>query len=297
VTRRPAIAATLFAAVLWGTSFSVNDIGLRAISPATFVVLRCALGGGLLLAGLALARRLDASMLRRPAFYLLVLANAAAFVLQYHAQTLTTPARTAFIVNASVLIVALLDRVLLSTRLGPARLLAVAAGFLGAALLVTGGNVESLRGGRFAGDLLALASGAAWSFWLVLSKRELASSDAWSVTAWTFGLTALAALPALALDAAPLAVPPDAWWAILYAGVVTTALAFVLFTWGLARLHATASNVLVLVEILVATTISLALARESFTPADALGGAVLVGAVVAMGHLEQGEGAGGGRRT
>lgn len=281
-----AVAATVLAAVLWGTSFNVNDAGLAYLGPATFVFLRFALAGVATLAVAALLRRLDLAPLRSPWFWLLAAFNALGFFLQYVGQTMTTPARTALFVNTSAFFVALLDRLLYKAHVGPRRLAAIFLGVGGAALLITGGDLSALEGGRLLGDLVVLAAGVAWSVFFVMNRKAVNQADPLNVTAWTFTLTALLLVPTLFLDEAPLRVPPRGALAILYAGLVTTALAFGLWSWGLTRIHATASAVLLLVEILVASVLSAALGRETFGPVEFIGAGMLVGAVVGMGLVE-----------
>lgn len=284
-TTRAAVGATLVAAVLWGTSFVVNDAGLRDVGPATFATLRFALAGAVMLAALGVLRRLDASFLSRPWFWLLAAFNALGFLLQYVGQTLTTPARTALFVNCSAFTVALIERFAFGQRLGGARAAALVAGLAGAALLVTRGDVGSLEGGQLVGDLLVLASGLAWAIYFVLNQRALRHAEPWSLVAWTFAATSVLLVPSLLLDVSPLAVGA-AWPAILYAGIATTAIAYTLWAFGLRRIRATTSAVLLLVEILVASALSVAIGRESFGPWDLAGAALLVASVVAMAWLE-----------
>ena len=284
-SHRVAVGATLLAATLWGTSFLVNDEGLRSVGPATFVVLRFALAGLVVgLAALAM-RRLRVGILRHPWFWGLVAANASGFLLQSLAQTMTTPARTALFVNSSAFAVALLERVLYKHRLGAKRWAALGVGVLGACILIVRGDWSTVTGGRLVGDALALLSGIAWSVYFVMNRDRLAREDPLSLTALTFAATGLVLVPALVLDAEPLAVPPHALWTVLYAGLVTTALAYGLWAFGLRTLRATSSAVLLLVEILVASILSLALGRESFGAWDLAGALLLAGAVVAMGVL------------
>lgn len=292
MTRRSAglaIAATLGSAVLWGSSFSVNDAGLRSVGPATFAFLRFALAGVVVLAVAAAAGRFRIGPARRASFWLLAGANALGFLLQYFAQTLTTPARTALFVNSTAFSVALFELVFFRRRLGWPRALAILVGTAGAALLVAGGDPRrALAGGRALGDVLALASGTAWAAYFVANQRALERDDPLLVTGWTFALSAAWLLPALALDAAPLRVATAGGaLAVLYAGLFTTALAYGLWSFGLRRLRASASAVLLLVEILVAALVSLALGRESFGAVDAAGAALLVAAVVAMGVIAE----------
>lgn len=286
-----AIAATLAAAILWGTSFSVNDYGLRFVGPATFATLRFAIAAAVTLALLAFLRGLDLRLLREPWFWAMCAANASGFLLQYMGQLSTTPARTALFVNTSAFTVALLERAVFRVPLGWRRALAVLFGFAGAAILIVGGDPrDALQGGRLVGDALTLLSGFAWSVYFVLNDRAVERAQPLPLAAWTFAGTALLLLPSLALDPlltdrAPLEMTLPGALSILYAGTVTTALAFGLWTYGLTRLRASMSAVLLLVEILVASLVSVALGRESFGWVELAGAAVLVGAVVAASVL------------
>lgn len=281
-TTGKAVAATLAAAVLWGTSFSVNDVGLAHVGPVTFVVLRFALAGALVLTVLALRRSLHASALRDPVLWALAATNAVGFLLQYAGQTMTTPARTAIFVNTSAFTVAILERVLYRRGLGWLRWLLVAVGVAGALILVVGTDPRALRGGRLVGDLLTLGAGTCWSVYTILSAKAIEKRDPVTITGWVFALSALLAAPFLFLDARPLAVDAGGALAILYAGLVTSALAYALWTYGLTGVTPTASAVMQLTEILVATLLSVALAREVFGLSDLLGALLLVAGVVGM---------------
>lgn len=277
-----AVAATLAAAVLWGTSFSVNDIGLGHVGPATFVFFRFALAGALVLGALALVGRAQPSLVREPIVWGLALANASGFLLQYVGQTMTTPARTALFVNTSAFAVAVLERWLYRRRLGALRWLLVAVGVGGAVVLVVGSDPELLRGGRLLGDLLTLGSGLLWSVFVVLNARAVETREPVALTAWIFALTALLLAPALLVQPEPFAIDRTGALAILYAGVVTTAIAYALWTYGLTGVTATASAVLLLVEILVASLLSLSLGRETFGWIELVGAALICAGVVGM---------------
>lgn len=281
------VAATVTAAAVWGTSFSVNDIGLHSVGPITFVVLRFAIAGVVVLAAALAMGRFSAAPARSLWFWGLALANALGFVLQYLGQQRTTPARTALLVNTSAFTVALLERFVLGRPLSAARWLLIAAGSVGAGILVVGGSTDALAGGQLWGDLLVAMSGLLWAVYFILNARAVERYDAVAVSGWTFALSALIAAPLLFLDASPLQVAPGGGWAVLYTGLATTALAYGLWTFGLKHLRPSASAVLLLVEILVASIVSLALHRETFGLVEIAGAVILVGAVVGMTLVEE----------
>lgn len=98
----------------------------------------------------------------------------------------------------------------------------------------------------------------------------------------TMGLTVVAAA-VMGLSALyqplhwPTELPPEAW--LLYLGVVTAALALLAFSWGAARLSPTALTVATLVEPLTAVLLSALVLKQSLTPAQWAGAALLLAAI------------------
>lgn len=272
--------ATLLAALIWGLSFVVNDVGLAFVGPLTFASSRFLLAGALVLPVLAWRGRLRSGrLLRSPWLWGLAVVSAATYVLQYESQTITTPARAALFGNFGILAVPLMERALFRERLGVARVAALVVGVLGATLLVAGRDLGS---GTLVGDLLAVGSGVAWGLYIVLNRKTLHDEDPVSVVAWTFALTGLLLAPGMLLPGGGAPTGALGWAAIAYSALFSTTLAYALFAYGQRTLTATTSAVLILFEILVASTLSLAIGRETFGVLDLLGAALMVGAIVAV---------------
>ncbi len=282
MSRPVAVAATLAAAVLWGTSFAVNDAALRVTDPFSYVAVRFAIAAAALLAVAAAAGRLEPRLATDPRIWLLGALNAAGFLGQAVGQCWTTPARTALFVNANVFLVAALSAWVFRERFGRGKTAAVVAAFAGVALLGVEGAEEGACGpARWFGDAIVFAGALAWAFYYVLNRKWMVEGEAGllAIVAWTFAATAAIAAPTMLLAPAP---PTLAWpeaWPIVYAALVTTVLTYVLWSVGLRGVSATTSAVLVLFEVVVAVAITLALGRESFTVAAAVGGALLLGAI------------------
>lgn len=287
--RARGLLLTLGAAVLWGTSFPANDVGLDVLEPATFAFWRFAVAA-LAAVGLAAARgRWDASLGRDPAVWGLGAFNAAAFWFQYQGQVTTTPARAALFINLDVLWVALGAWLLLGEGLERDHGAAVALALSGALLLEVGGlgregltAAASLEGGLLRGDLLTLAGGLAWAGYFLWNDRELEGDrDTVSLLAWTFVATGVFLAPTvLAGGGAPAPASRLGWAAVLYTGLLCTVAAYELWSMGLTSVTATASAVILVVEILVAAGIAAALGREAFSVMGLAGGVLVVAAIV-----------------
>lgn len=282
-----AIALTVGAGCIWGTSFIANDLGLDSVDPFTFTAARFVVGA---LSAWAALLVLEPAAARRPPWlsghlWLFGALNAGAFLLQYLGQDRTSPARAALFVNANVFTVAVLQLMVHRVRPTKGMLASAAVAVAGVALLTTGGDLRTLDGGTLAGDALAAAGGATWAFYLIVQKRYLEGTSPLASITWTFATTAVLLLPfALLFGGWPTAA--GGWLAIAYTGVVCSTGAFLLWSWGLRALSPTASSVLLLVEVPVATVIAIQLGLDAFTPATAFGAVLLFAGVAGASVLE-----------
>jgi drug/metabolite transporter (DMT)-like permease len=233
---RTALVALGVLTLGWSYNWIVMKQVLRYSGPFEFAALRSVLGSAVLFA-LLLARR---EPLRPPPWLPVVLVGAAqTFAFQALVQWALVDGRagkTALLAYTMPFWVVLLawwllgERPLLRAWIG----LVVAAA--GLALVLEPwqglGGVES--------TLLALAGGLSWAFGVVLSKRLLArgtrvlSLTAWQMLAGTVGLCLLALLT----DERPLQWTPGFIAALAYNGVLASGLAWVLWSYVVARLPA-----------------------------------------------------------
>ena len=80
----------------------------------------------------------------------------------------------------------------------------------------------------------------------------------------------------------PCGIPPQAWF--LYLGVVTAALALLVFSWGAARLTPTALTVATLVEPLTAVVLAALLLGEQLSVGQWFGGTLLLLSIWGLGR-------------
>ena len=159
----------------------------------------------------------------------------------------------------------------------------------GTALVVTqhGGSLaEADRSTLLAGVALSIGSALLYAGFTLVSggvSRSLGAGPS------AMALTIVAAL-VMALGAlyTPLAWPgrwtPEAW--LLYLGLVTAALALLVFNWGAARLTPTTLTVATLVEPLTAVLLAAWLLGEALGPRQWLGAAAMLAAIAGLGRRE-----------
>jgi drug/metabolite transporter (DMT)-like permease len=171
-------------------------------------------------------------------------------------------------------------------RTTPARAAGLLLGLSGAAIFLAG---IRFGGPRLLGDLLFLLGAAAWAGYSIASKRILTGVDPLRATtvATAVGATALLipAVPVLpATDWG--AVSGTAWATLAYLAAGPTALAYLLYYRGLAKVSPSTATVMMFAVPLFGLTCSTLLLHESFTPTQVLGAAVMVpGALLAAGIL------------
>ncbi len=253
-------AMTMVAGVIWGTSFVTIQWGLDdGFHPMVFLAVRMliAFASALLLA--RLLGGVDAWLLRDPWVWALGLSNTGGFVAQYFALDLTVATKAALITNLSLIFVAPMSYLWLRERFTPVRVGALIAVIPGVFLLTTGGDMTSLRGSEFLGDMLSLVAGLSWAFYIIISKHVLRDDRVHvsRLTLWVMGTTAVFAVPlgigAIAMgDGSFHQVGPVGWATALYTGVVCSTVAYMFWTRGLKGVTATVSAILLLVMVVVA---------------------------------------------
>lgn len=149
----------------------------------------------------------------------------------------------------------------------------------GTAVAIAGGVLLSAGGGgglvSAPGVALCLASGLAYAVYALLNQRMLGQAPAASIVLAAFGVAALLALPAAALQSGA---PAPGWrdlFAVAYAGVVTAGVGYLLFSHALHHLRPATAVTLALTEPVVAFGLAVTLLSEPAS-ATAWGGLALV---------------------
>ena len=148
----------------------------------------------------------------------------------------------------------------------------------------------ALVGGIFGGGarltarilLAGLGSGFFYALYTIFARVALRRYDSMTVTAYTFLLGALGSLPLgrAADTVAVLAARPLLLLFCLGIGLVSTALPYVLYTWGLQRMDSGRAAILVAVEPLVGAVLGMAAYGEPHDLPKLLGIALILGAIL-----------------
>ena len=295
--RRRDYVFVVLASVFWGTAFPGTKLIVGDVSPLFITMARLGIGALLGFAVLAAMHRLRWSFLREPWVWALGLVNSLAFNLQNVGLVYTTASKTALLVNVNIVFIAILMVLVYKEKVTAQRTAGIGLGLFGVIVLATKLNPATLSGGDFFGDVLVFFAGVMWSFYVMGLKRMVdRGGDYLALVAMILATTALFSAVPLLVVPGPLPADPVSWAGVAYLGLIPTFLPMFLYTLSLRTISPTVSSLLVLLEIVVATLLSVLMFQDVLDAFTLAGGAlILLGTyVVARGEKELPEpGAGG----
>jgi DME family drug/metabolite transporter len=299
--------AVLLAAVCFGTTGTAQAFGPADASSVSIGAARILIGGGVL-AVVALVLRMrgrttaapatptgtpagGASATRRAPSWVLLLVGALGVLAYQPAFFLGTSQNgvavgTVVALGSAPIITGLLDWALHRRFPGTVWLVATLVATLGVVLisgLIGGGGDADGAPISLPGLLASVGAGASYAVYTLASKALLERGWTPSSTMGSvFGLAAAFSIPVLlTTDVRWLATAPGLTMA-LWLGLVTTAVAYLLFGWGLGRLRASTVSTLTLAEPLTATLLGTLVLGETLSGVAIVGLAVLAAGLVTL---------------
>ena len=267
--------ALLTVAAMWGISFVwMKDI-LDQQDVYSFLTSRFIVAAAAMIA-------LRPSVLRRFTKELVVkglvigMALGSGYIFQTLGLERTTPAITGFITGLYVVFTPLLASFFLKERLTKAMWGYVFLAVVGLAIL----SVEGWSVGI--GEIFVLISAVLFAIHIILLGSWSKNFDAYALTVMQLiGCSLLASIPA---SINGFVAPPDTqvWGVIIFTALFATAIAFVIQTWSQARISTTKVAVILTMEVVFAALFSFMYGMEPFTLRLALGGTLVLIAMLAI---------------
>ena len=256
IGRSALIATTL----IWGTSFVVLKSALDDITPLWVLAIR--FGGAaliMLLASLPTLKKLDRQYIKGGAVMGLCLA--AAYTVQTYGLVYTTPGKNAFLTATYCILVPFLYWILLGKRpdrfnIGAAVICLVGMGFvcLNEDLSV---NI---------GDALTVCCGLFYGLHIIVTSRHVEGKSPLLLTMIQFAVAAILCLAfALMLEPKPQNIPSGSWLSIAYLTFMCTGVCFFLQTVGQKFTPPSAAAVIMTLESVFGTALSVAMGQEMMT--------------------------------
>ena len=290
--KQSAITLTVFASLIWGTSFPGTKWGLDFVqNEVLFVWLRFVVAIVLTLALVLYFHRLKLSIFRNPVIWMIGGFNAAGFLLQYVGLTLTTSSNTALLVDINVVAVAVVSYFYFKERLGRGQIFGIFLGSLGVLLLTLNKELR-FDPDEIVGDILVYIAGWCWAFFIIFNKKMLDKHDGVEVgSAAIVTCAAWLTLPTafLAATGSSMSIEGPGWLVILYLGIFCTFVATLLWASGLEGVSATASATIMLVEVLTALALSILLLEESMSPPAVVGCVLVLSSIYLVAGTGRGE--------
>ena len=271
--------ALVAAQLVTGSTYLVAKLGLREFHPLTLGFLRFVLTGLVYLALFRFLRRhvrplgqLNVRLLALMGF-LAVPLNQGLFLC---GQKLAHSTHGALLYALTPLVVLIMARLYLGESLTPAKVLGVALGLTGALLVLfeksTGFSAESLTG-----DLLIFLGVLVWAWYTILLKDALQTHSALEATGYSLMLGAVFYLPV----GIPYAISQDysqvtmtGWGSVLYLSLLTSVLAYFVWSWALSHVEAGKIAVVSNLQPIVATFLGWIVLHEPVT-AQFIAGTIL----------------------
>jgi len=260
--RFPPDLAIVLLVLIWGSNFSVVKAALSEFSPLAFNAARFVLAS-IALAAFLWATGTRLTFDRRDTRHLVglgLLGNLLYQVLFIYGIDGTRAGNAALMLSTVPLVVTVLSVALRHENISPAGWGGVFLSIAGIAVILWG----SSRGVQFGsdtlrGDLMTLAAAVGWSVYTVLSSpfvRRYGALPVTTLTLWT-GTVGLVAVSTPALAAQDWgSVGPGAWGGLVFSGVLSIAVAYILWYYGVRHLGssrtAVYSNTVPVVALIVA---------------------------------------------
>jgi drug/metabolite transporter (DMT)-like permease len=235
----PGILALIAASTIWGSTFVITKSLMTSISPFMVVSLRLIISV-LALTPFALRKGFRLKMIFRKEYLLYGLTGIA---LYYGPATiglsLSSSANAALIQAVIPAVVALLSVIILKGKLSPLHSFGIGLSIAG--ILLVSGNPSTSGQSTLVGNLLIIASVVSWSIYNIQSHRLPEQVDPIVSTTASFYTGVLYLLPFTGWEIVRSGFPQitlPAWGALVYLGVVASALAYFLWNFGLSKMEA-----------------------------------------------------------
>ncbi len=283
-------SALTVAIVCWGLSFVLTKIALQSFTPFCLIFLR-----------FSIASVFFAVLLQRTGWPRLSLINLGwltglsfmqpvlYFSFETYGLQFTSATKTSLIIATIPVVVLLLSSLLLKEKLRRLNIFGILLSLTGVALLVFNGSGLGVSGvdHSLLGDLLISGAVLSASFYTIMTRKLGTLFSSTQITGMQVILGALLLLPAFLLDAKNME-----WGRITAAGVSALAIltvfatigAFLCFNYALTRIPAARAAVFLNGIPLITIMGAWLILGESLTPAQVVGGAIVLIAVVLANH-------------
>ncbi len=284
-----AIGGLILVTVIWGGGFVASDMALESMKPFQIMMVRFLLAS-VLMGVISRGQRKSEEKLKDragaiKAGVLMGVTLFMGFAFQIIGLQYTTPSKNAFLTAVNVVIVPFIAFVILKKKIG-------AKGIIGAVMSVLGVALLSLNGDFTVslGDGLTLFCAVGFAFQIFFTSEFVKKYPASVLnTVQMFTAFVLSAISLMIFGENDFHVTTQGWLSVLYLGVVSTTICYLLQTACQKYIDETKAAIILSMESVFGTIFSILILHEVVTVRMVIGCAVILAAVIISNMSETSE--------
>lgn len=280
MSQRISYLVVLVGAILWGTTGTAQTFMPQTIHPLAVGASRLAIGGFSLLVILLIMRKIDFRNWPWRSTLYAAISMAIFQYLFFSSVRLTGVAiGTVVTIGSAPVFSGIIEWLLVKRRPTRVWIMATALAIIGCALLFL--NKDGIVVNPV-GIAMSLGAGLLFAFYTLVNKDVLDKVDPVPAVAVIFSMSALMLMPFLFLFETEGLMTGRGISVVLYLGIVTTSVAYILFSAGLKRIPSSSAVTLSLAEPLTAAILSVIVVGERLTGTSWMGIAMLLGGILVL---------------
>ncbi len=274
----------LIVAMIWGSAFAVQRVAGRTMDPFTFNGLRFILGGLLILPVAWMGNKpnplVQKKSLAQTKYWLIYVPLAGIILfgaggLQQAGLETTTAGNAGFITSLYVVIVPILLALIWKQRARWSIWMAAILAVLGSLLLSTGGMLKLASG-----DALELIGAVLWALHVILVGRAMQQLEVLPFASGQYLVAGVLNLAVSLLTHQSWAGLADAWWTVVYIGLLSTAIGYTLQVYGQRSAPPADAAILLSTESVFAALTGYIFLSEGLELVQILGCGMILGAIL-----------------
>ncbi|WP_100333999.1 EamA family transporter [Bacillus alkalisoli] len=278
--RLGAVLLVLIAAVLWGTTGTVQTFAPSSAHPIAIGAVRLAIGGGMLLLIVIIHKKWNVNGISKRLVLLSAISMAAFQPLFFSSVKLTGIAvGTVLAIGSAPVFAGCIEWLIKKKAPSFNWWLATIIAITGCILLFS--SREAVHTDSL-GMIFAISAGFAFALYSISSKQLLQSNNPETVVAIVFTTSAILLSPALFILEVSWLTEISGLTTVIYLGVFTTAFAYLCFSKGLEKVQASTAVTLTLAEPLTAAMLGTFIVKESLSPLSWLGVLLIFFAIIVL---------------
>jgi DME family drug/metabolite transporter len=280
VSQRISFLVVLVGAMLWGTTGTAQTFMPQTIHPLSVGASRLAVGGFTLLAIMLVMRKIDFRGWPWKATILAALTMAIFQPFFFTSVRLTGIAiGTVVTIGSAPVFTGVIEWLFFKRRPTRVWMIATALAIIGCALLFL--NQDGIVVNPV-GIALALGGGIMFAIYALVNKEVLEKADAVPAVAVIFSISAIMLMPFLFLFETEGLFTTNGVAVVLYLGIATTSIAYILFSAGLKRIPSSSAVTLSLAEPLTAAVLGVIVVGEKLNGTSWTGIGLLLGGILVL---------------